>query len=132
MYRCTICIFPVQVCQYRGYEAFQAIMLSFRNGSGKHDCIVLLSGGRDSSYLLAYVVNELKLRPFALIVVNRFLPHETMQNIDNRILLCYFADVAEPARFGNDCVPMQWLPRFHKKGRHENSSRQRSGHSNRG
>ena len=49
-----------------------------------------------------------------------------------RILFRHLADVAEPARFGNDRVPMQWLPRLHKKGRHENGSRQRSGHSNRG
>ena len=47
----------------------------------------------------------------------------------HRILCCHLAGVAEPARFGNDCVPMQRLPRFYKKGRHENSSRQRSGHS---
>ena len=52
---------------------------------------------------------------FALIVDNRFMPHETMQNIDNRILLCYFAGVAEPARLGNNRVSMQRLPRFHKK-----------------
>ena len=57
------------------------LIVSFRNGSGKHDCIALLSGGRDSSYVLAYV----KLRPFALTVNNRFMPYETMQNIDNAV-----------------------------------------------
>ena len=100
------------------------------------------------TFLLTFV-NELKLRPFALTIDNGFMPHETMQNIDNTVRIlgvkymyvrqtatigsfAVLTGVAEPARFGNDRVPMQRLPRFHKKGRHENSSRQRSGHSNRG
>ena len=62
--------FPVRAYQYWGNKAFHAIVSPCRNGSEKHDCIVLLSGGRDSSYVLAYVVNELKLRPFALTVDN--------------------------------------------------------------
>ena len=64
-----------------GNKALQAIVSPFRNGSGKHDCIALLSGGRDSSYVLAYV----KLRPCALTVDNGFMPYETMQNIDNAV-----------------------------------------------
>ena len=49
------CIFSVRAYQYRENKALQAIVSPFRNGSGKHDCIVSLSGGRDSSYVLAYV-----------------------------------------------------------------------------
>ena len=74
MRRCTRCILPdnyaairfasdgqcnicrhFRVYQYRGDEALQTIVSPFCNGSGQHDCIVSLSGGRDSSYVLAYV-----------------------------------------------------------------------------
>jgi len=36
------------------------------------------------TFLLTFV-NEPKLRPFALTVDNGFMPHETMQNIDNAV-----------------------------------------------
>ena len=85
MCRCIRCILPVRAYQYRGNKALQAIVSPFRNGSGQHDCIVSFSGGSDSSYVLAYVVNEFKLRPFALTVDNGFMPYETMQNIDNAV-----------------------------------------------
>ena len=54
------------VCQYRGYEALQSIMLFFRNRSKKHDCIVSLSGRRDSSYVLAYVRQWTKILPLCV------------------------------------------------------------------
>ena len=73
-----MCRFPVRAYQYRGNKALQTIVSPFRNGSGQHDCIVSLSGGRDSSYVLDCVVNELKLRTFTLTVDNGFMPHETM------------------------------------------------------
>ena len=34
---------------------------------------------------LLMIINELKLRPFALTVDNGFMPHKTMQNIDNAV-----------------------------------------------
>ena len=103
MCRCT-CILPVRVYQYRGNKALQAIVSPFLNGSGKHDCIVSLSGRRDSSYVLAYTfVNELKLGPFALTVDNGFMPHESMQNIDNavRILGVKYRYVRQTATIGS-------------------------------
>lgn len=36
--------------------------------NNEYDCIIGLSGGIDSSYVLDYTVNELKLRPFVLVV----------------------------------------------------------------
>ena len=34
-------------------------------GQGDYDCLVPLSGGKDSSYALHYVVRELGLKPLA-------------------------------------------------------------------
>lgn len=52
-----------------------------RNTSEKYDCIVKFSGGRDSTYLLWYVVNELKLRPLAIFSDDRFIPELMIENM---------------------------------------------------
>lgn len=82
--RCTKCLLPETfpfieydeqgVCNYcRHYAAPQLLPLEqlnekadrIRRNDGAEDCIVMFSGGRDSSFLLHYVVTELKLRPLA-------------------------------------------------------------------
>lgn len=52
-----------------------------RNTSKKYDCIVGFSGGRDSTYLLWYVVKKLKLRPLAVFSDDLFIPEVTINNI---------------------------------------------------
>lgn len=52
-----------------------------RNTSKKYDCIVKFSGGRDSTYLLWYVVNELKLRPLAVFSDDMFIPELMLENM---------------------------------------------------
>lgn len=80
--RCTRCILPETmpfiefdeqgVCNYcRNYrktalkpaEALHAIADRIRKSDGSCDCISMFSGGRDSSYLLHYLVRELGLHP---------------------------------------------------------------------
>lgn len=82
MKRCTKCLLPETFpfikfdeqgeCSY--CKAYRKISLRpmeellkkadyIRSKDGTQDCIVMLSGGRDSSYLLHYVVKELKLHP---------------------------------------------------------------------
>ncbi len=68
-----------------GSEALNVLVSRFRNGTGKYDCIVPVSGGRDSSYVLAYVVDELRLRPLALTVDNGFMPDEIRQSIASAV-----------------------------------------------
>ena len=70
MKRCTRCILPETflgiefdengVCNYcldyepmkvYGEEAFEAVLSEYRNNGAKYDCLVPISGGRDSSYL---------------------------------------------------------------------------------
>jgi glucosamine--fructose-6-phosphate aminotransferase (isomerizing) len=80
--RCTKCILPETmpfiefdehgVCNYcrnytkmeiRGVEALNTIIEKYRRTDGKPDCMVMFSGGRDSSYGLHYIKNVLKLNP---------------------------------------------------------------------
>ncbi len=82
MRRCTRCLLPESfpfiafdhqgVCSYcnhnqpmrlAGQDALQAKAAAIRRSDAKPDCIVMFSGGRDSSYLLHYVVAELRLNP---------------------------------------------------------------------
>lgn len=70
--------------QYQGTEQLIADIqqpLSL-NKSKKYDCVVGFSGGRDSTYLLWYVVKILKLKPLAVFSDDLFIPEITLQNIE--------------------------------------------------
>lgn len=117
MKRCTTCILPstypgiefstegqCNLCrkhqQYQplGYEALQDVITPFLNRKAKYDCITAVSGGRDSSYVLAYVVDELKIRPLAITVDNGFMPEEIRKNIDKAIRILGVDHVYVPQR----------------------------------
>lgn len=53
------------------------------NRSEKYDCVVGFSGGRDSTYLLWYVVKVLKLRPLAVFSDDLFIPEIAHRNMDS-------------------------------------------------
>lgn len=82
--RCTKCLLPETypfmkfdlqgVCSYcrrwkriqpRGRRALEEFVEPYRSKTGKPDVIVAFSGGRDSSYGLHYVKNELRMNPVA-------------------------------------------------------------------
>jgi len=82
--RCTKCVLPETmpfiefddqgVCNYcknyqpvkiQGENALKKDIAQFRNNLDRPDCLVPLSGGRDSSYALHYIKNELKMNPVA-------------------------------------------------------------------
>lgn len=82
--RCTRCILPETipgisfdgdgVCSYcrahrpftlKGIDALQALADRYRRSDGRPDCVVSLSGGRDSSYGLHFIKRELGLNPIA-------------------------------------------------------------------
>lgn len=54
-----------------------------KNKSSKYDCVVGFSGGRDSTYLLWYVVRVLKLRPLAVFSDDLFIPQIVYENMQN-------------------------------------------------
>lgn len=49
----------------RGEEDLKKLLASRQTRDSRYDCIVPLSGGRDSCYMLHYIVKELGLRPVA-------------------------------------------------------------------
>lgn len=99
MKRCVKCIMPENakgikldkngVCQLcrdykeytpRGEEALRKDIANHINKQAKYDCIVPVSGGRDSAYALYYAKEVLKLRPLAVHSNNDF---ETQIATDN-------------------------------------------------
>ncbi len=52
-----------------------------KNTSKKYDCVVAFSGGRDSTYLLWYIVKELHLRPLCVFSDDRFIPEIAITNM---------------------------------------------------
>lgn len=104
MLRCQKCIIPANypgaafdnqgVCdfcgnyrriEYRGAEALKSQILSYRSrqGASKYDCALGFSGGRDSTYLLFYLSEILKLKVLAFTIDNGNIPPETLENIRN-------------------------------------------------
>ena len=51
--------------------------------AGEYDCVVPLSGGKDSVYVLYYSVRELGLRPLAVTYGSGFLTQIAMENVHN-------------------------------------------------
>lgn len=72
-----------EITNYLGTEKLQeAIQGPLKlNTSKKYDCVVGFSGGRDSTYLLWYVVNILKLRALAVFSDDLFIPELAHENI---------------------------------------------------
>lgn len=54
-----------------------------RNKSQKYDCVIGFSGGRDSTYLLWYIVKILRLRPLAVFSDDLFIPDIAIRNMEN-------------------------------------------------
>lgn len=103
MVRCTKCIIPdsfpeisfvdglCSFCresnvQYRkkpleGKEKLREAITS--KCSDKYDCIVPVSGGKDSSFILFYLIKELGLKPLALFINSEFQIDLSIKNVKN-------------------------------------------------
>jgi hypothetical protein len=53
------------------------------NKNTEYDCMLMFSGGKDSSYLLYYLSKELGLRIITITLTHKFLARETMDNIES-------------------------------------------------
>jgi hypothetical protein len=49
----------------------------------EYDCVVPISGGKDSSYVLMYAVKNLSLKPLAVFFDSGFVPQTAIQNVKN-------------------------------------------------
>lgn len=74
-----------KVIDYKGPEKLKEIIKEplTKNRSKKFDCVVGFSGGRDSTYLLWYVVRVLQLRPLAVFSDDLFIPDIVYENMEN-------------------------------------------------
>jgi 3'-phosphoadenosine 5'-phosphosulfate sulfotransferase (PAPS reductase)/FAD synthetase len=53
------------------------------SGNNNYDCLVPVSGGKDSSYILYYLVREMKLKPFAVFFDSGFTHDMARKNVEN-------------------------------------------------
>ena len=102
MNRCTACVLPEQtpnirfddqgVCNYcdtyqpvsyEGEATFLEELSRFRDSGGQYDCLVPISGGRDSSYVLLRLVKDFGMRVLAVNYENPFTVPEARKNIEN-------------------------------------------------
>jgi len=102
--RCTKCVLPDRtpniifdedgVCNYchtyqrfshKGEAELRKVLDTFRNTEGAYDCVVGISGGRDSSYLLLKLVKDYDMRVLAVNYENPFTVPEARANIENAI-----------------------------------------------
>ncbi|MGD2094105.1 MAG: hypothetical protein PVH77_03760 [Phycisphaerales bacterium] len=65
-------------------ERFEKIIESLR-GKGKYDCLVPLSGGKDSSYILYVLVKTYNLRVLAFNFDNSFQHSQAVKNIETLV-----------------------------------------------
>ncbi|MFW6116911.1 MAG: hypothetical protein ACOC6F_04210 [bacterium] len=123
MDRCTRCVLPASypgitfdeegVCtycrahvrrEYLGESRLREVVDRYRRSDGSYDCIVGLSGGRDSSYLLHYAVKELDLNVLAYTVDNGFIPDQTKLNIRRMTDLLDVDHITERQNYTRRCI----------------------------
>lgn len=102
MERCNLCILPssfpnikfnkdgiCNIClnykeeSYQGKLALEKILESYKNKEEKYNCIIPLSGGKDSSFVLYYAVKMLNLKPIAVNYDSGFQSKLAKENIIN-------------------------------------------------
>jgi len=62
-------------------DDFEKTVGDLQNNPATHNCLVALSGGKDSAYLLYLLKNKYKLRPLAVTVSTGFLSQTALKNI---------------------------------------------------
>jgi hypothetical protein len=115
MQRCSRCVLPQtypgiilndeQVCNFclthgevppLGEDKLRSVLDEYRGkNAAQYDCLVALSGGRDSSYTLYYAVRVLNLKVLAFTIDNGFMPDQTHENIRNAVSILSVDHVVE-------------------------------------
>lgn len=104
IYMCSRCILPANYpeilfneegicnyCQhyetqkYLGESAFKTLLNSFRGKGRRYDCLVPLSGGRDSTFVLYQMKNRFKINVLAYNYDNGFVSSIAKQNINKTV-----------------------------------------------
>jgi tRNA(Ile)-lysidine synthase TilS/MesJ len=69
--------------QLKGEAALQGILKSAKSGHSEYDCIVNISGGRDSSYTILKMIKDYDMRVLAVNYANPFTNRLAKENIEN-------------------------------------------------
>lgn len=104
MQRCTKCILPDSfpgirfndqgICNYclqhvpvnvYGEEELNRVLAQYRGKGDKYDCILTLSGGRDSAFVMHQMITKYKMRAIALTVDSGFITPEGVRNIETTV-----------------------------------------------
>ncbi len=102
---CNFCLSFKEIT-YLGQEKLDKIVESIRDKAPRYDCIVPMSGGRDSTYAL-YVARKIyKLRTLAVNYDNEFRHDQALANIKNacKILDTEFISVRSKQHLGQKIV----------------------------
>jgi len=89
---------------YHGERRLKEIIDQYTDYSRDYDCIVGLSGGRDSTYLLHYAVNKLNLRVLAYTIDNGFIPEQPKSNIKAMIEKLGVDHIVEKQDYTRKCL----------------------------
>ena len=83
---CNLCMDYIPD-EYSGEETLKAEIFNIlkEKKNLEYDCIVGVSGGRDSTYLLWYIVNVLRIKPLAVFVDSGLIPDTTISNIKKTV-----------------------------------------------
>ena len=81
---CNFCHSHKRV-QYESESKLKELLYSYRNDGNKYDCVVGISGGRDSSYTLLKLVKDYNLKVLAVNYENPYTDPQAKINIDNAI-----------------------------------------------
>lgn len=102
--RCSKCILPATtpeiefdnngICSYcmnykpmevKGEGKLSMELEKYRSVNGKYDCMVSISGGRDSTYTMWKMVNDYGLKVLATNYKNPFTSEQASENIENTV-----------------------------------------------
>ena len=104
--------------EYLGDNALKEKIGSFlkrkKDRNKDYDCVLGLSGGRDSSYLLYYLVKILNLRVLAYSSDNGFIPEQTKLNMKNMANILNVQLYIEKHGHLKKCIKHHMLSWMHK------------------
>lgn len=108
---CNYCL-NYKKAKYKGKEKLDKVFESIRHENNKYDCIVGISGGRDSSYALYYLVKKFNLKILAYSADNGFIPEEAKSNMKKMTDILNVKLVIEKHNFLKKCIRhnvMSWM-----------------------
>jgi tRNA(Ile)-lysidine synthase TilS/MesJ len=107
---CNYCITYKERKYHGGHilkEEIEYLLNKKRYRNKNYDCLVGVSGGRDSSYLLYYLVKKLNLRVLAYSVDNGFIPEQTKLNMENMCKILNTELIIEEHDYLKKCIKHQ-------------------------